>query len=259
MPIVKERSNFTGRQLARTLLHSNHYNDVKDMNNFRVRGLRNAPIRIVTRADNIKPYQIYFHPHIEPRRVELYEYVYKVFEDKVAKGELEYNPFTKMIFKIGSDGYFYGVDTHQGKTLRQIIDENFVTNHDKLLKQIIELYNLFLSLGVDHGHIHAGNICLDEKGNIKLIDITKLKSFVKNRFGNRELNSQSRVLELIDILIVNKYTKDFKGPLNELSIDVRNKILQDMEYYYRSVKYVSEDKIQEMLLIFRVMFFGNDN
>jgi len=191
MPVIKGKSKYPSKSIVmdsdgRPSLHKleKHYDvDVRENKNeqniLSVFGLPRIlehggpPVRIRTKTGRI----IYLHANIEPKYVLAYEEFYKELENKVKSGELKYNPYARMLFKEMSDGNYVAVAEDVGESLVQLVrnKKQSQINWINVSKGAIDLLGILQKLGYKHGHLGGGNICIDHKGRLRLIDISMLE------------------------------------------------------------------------------------
>jgi|GEM_PF-4799049 len=237
MPIVKGKSKTTGLMMltdkaGKISLDAlkRRYLRIIDLNkgHQKLQEENAAPIRIKTKArsEDDKPYYIYFHPHLEKRKVLLYEELYAKLEHLVNIGKLKYNPLVTMLFKETKIDKYFGVASHAGEPLVKMYSH--LKDPIATAKQIIDIYNLFRSLGYEHGHLHDENVCIDNDGKVKIIDISK---FVRSNENN---NSLLMISDIIYYLCLAKQKVNFDDPsfdnkIEKLSDVQKNVILSDMK------------------------------
>lgn len=165
-------------RLRNAIMQNREHLDISE--HIRPNGTRagaNAPLKFITKLGR----KIYFHKSIKEEQVEAYEKAYAHFEQLVADGKFAYNPLTKMYFRRNKDGTYYAFDTHAGETLFDLMMQVKFSQVqlDRIDLIISKFSEIMHEIGISHGHLHPLNICIDEHGQVKIIDISLMKE-IKN-------------------------------------------------------------------------------
>lgn len=258
MPITKGKSKYTGKQIAVSRetgkLDLTKFRQVyKNAESIKEGHLEHgdAPIKLTTKSGRT----LYYHAKINRSQVLVYEELYRALEEMVKSGKIKYNPLTRMIFKEARDGTYFALDTHQGITLRELRYKEQFEHADKIIGQIVDIWNMFMELGYDHGHLHDGNICVDKNGNVKIIDISYLYKMNRVSLPMNFYNAVNNFVMILNVFITAKVcpvsvAKNYKG-LKNIPIELKEQIIAELKKYLYKLRNIPEHLIDYQIEITR--------
>jgi len=114
---------------------------------------------------NVAHNATYFIKPISPKQISILKKM-KLNGIKTEKVMQNLKNGTFLIKKQG-----YSLDSKKGQELiKKFGPMNILVNLEELIAK-------FHSLGISHNHLHMGNLCIDKKGNLYIIDLSLAKSF----------------------------------------------------------------------------------
>lgn len=212
MPIIKPHDKpLSVHKLYKRI---NEHRETEQLSSGKGAMQEDAPLKFKTRLGRT----IYFHRNIGENQVQTHNRMYLHFEELVKQGKFPYNPISKTLFRRNAEGTYYAFDPHNGTTVHALMLQEKLPRQkvDDLITTLLEIESIFEKQGIYHGHLHLENLCLNEFGQLMIID-SSLMTAIHPRFGGQlKLDHLDSVINTICHLLDYKFDFPFKTAIRNL-------------------------------------------